>query len=96
MVALNLVVRPAVRRPKIDVLVAPVALNAKSHGNQLAFAAPGAAVTWTALRPLKFVRAIETFFPANRSVLWAKSGRAASANRSAQITVIAERERGFI
>jgi hypothetical protein len=60
---------------------------------EVALGASGIAISWMALRPLKFVCTIDTFFPSSRSTLCAASGAARRTDKDAQITVTAERKR---
>src|SRR5262245_40802558 len=63
---------------------------------EVAFAASGLATTWIAPRPLYVVCAIDTFFPASRSTLWAASGMTSSADKYAHVTDTAEGKQLFI
>src|SRR3954454_12510470 len=64
-----------------------------SRAYEVAFAASGLAINWTALRPLKFVCAMLTFFPISRSGVCAATGEESSAHRP---TIVPVRRGGVI
>src|SRR5579862_325066 len=79
---------PAAGWPAKSTSMVPFRNNASfTRAYEAAFWASALAMTWTALRPLKLVWAMDTFFATKRSALWAASGRAMRVHSDARMAI---------